>query len=102
MKVLMVCSGGMSSSIVVKALKKEADSRGLDFDIKAVGTTEFRDEIKDDYDMALVAPQVKHRFNEFKELSDENNVPCELIPPQGYTPIGAPKLMEQIEAAVKS
>lgn len=27
MKVLMVCSGGMSSAIVVKAIKQEADKK---------------------------------------------------------------------------
>lgn len=102
MKVLMVCSGGMSSSIVVKALKKEADNQGEDLEIKAVGTSEFEDELKDNYDMALVAPQVRHRFDSFKEIADENNVPCEVIPPQSYTPMGAPKLLKQIQDAVKS
>ena len=29
MKVLMVCSGGFSSTIVVNAIKKEADKQGL-------------------------------------------------------------------------
>ncbi|WP_423190400.1 PTS sugar transporter subunit IIB [Alkalibacterium sp. f15] len=101
MKVLMVCSGGMSSSIIVKALKKEAEKQGMDMDIKAVGTGEFAEEVKNDYNYVLVAPQVKHRFKEYKEASDEANVPCELIPPRGYTPIGAPGLMKQIKAGAK-
>lgn len=100
MKVLMVCSGGMSSAIVVKALKQEAEKQGLDMEIKAVGTGEFESEVKNNYDYALVAPQVKHRFNEYKEAADTANVPCELIPPRGYTPIGAPSLITQIKQAV--
>lgn len=102
MKVLMVCSGGMSTSIVVKALKKEADNQGEDLEIKAVGTSEFEDELKDNYDMALIAPQVRHRFDSFKKISDENDVSCEIIPPQSYTPMGAPKLLKQIQDAIKS
>lgn len=101
MKVLMVCSGGMSSAIVVKALKQEADKQGLEMNIKAVGTGEFEDEVKNDYDYALVAPQVKHRFKDFKASADEAEVPCELIPPRGYTPLGAPGLIKQIKAGSK-
>jgi len=94
----MVCSGGMSSSIVVKAIKKEADKRGFDLDIKAVGTGEFEEELKRrDYDLALVAPQVKHRMAVFTEQASALNVPVELIVPMGYTPIGAPEVLEQIE-----
>lgn len=98
MKVLMVCSGGMSSSIVVKAIKKEADKVGFPLEIKAVGTGDFEDEIKaGGYDLALVAPQVKHRLAVFQESAKAADVPVELIVPMGYTPIGAPKVLQQIK-----
>lgn len=102
MKVLMVCSGGMSSAIVVKAIKQEADKQGFPLEIKAVGTTEFEDELKSDsYNLAIVAPQVKHRMKVFEEQASAANVPIELIVPMGYTPIGAPKVLEQIKKHAK-
>ncbi|SEO56526.1 PTS system, cellobiose-specific IIB component [Amphibacillus marinus] len=101
MRVLMVCSGGMSSAIVVKALKQEAEKQGLEMEIKAVGTSEFSEEVGRDYNYALVAPQVKHRYNEYKKAADQANVPCEMIPPRGYTPIGAPSLIKQIKEGAK-
>lgn len=102
MKVLMVCSGGMSSAIVVDAIKKEADKDGFPLEIKAVGTGEFYDEIKDgEYDLALVAPQVRHRINTFKDQADEFNVAIEAIIPIGYTPLGGAKVLEQIKKYVK-
>lgn len=98
MKVLMVCSGGMSSAIVVKAIKQEADKKGFQLEIKAVGTGEFEEELREGgYDLAIVAPQVKHRLSAFTEQANANNVPVELIVPMGYTPIGAPKVLEQIK-----
>jgi len=98
MKVLMVCSGGMSSAIVVKAIKQEADKKDFPLEIKAVGTGEFEDELKvGGYDLAIVAPQVKHRMSVFEEAAKSVNVPVELIVPMGYTPIGAPKVLEQIK-----
>lgn len=102
MKVLMVCSGGMSSSIVVKAIKQEADKKNFPLEIKAVGTGEFEDELKTGgYDLAIVAPQVKHRLKVFEEQATPLNVPVEMIVPMGYTPIGAPKVLEQIKKHCK-
>lgn len=102
MKVLMVCSGGMSSAIVVEAIKKEADKNGFSLEIKAVGTSEFYDELKDGgYDLGLVAPQVRHRLDDFKKQAGEFNVPVEAIIPMGYTPLGGGKVLEQIKAYAK-
>lgn len=102
MKVLMVCSGGMSSAIVVKAIKKEAEMQNFPLEIKAVGTGEFEEELKKGgYDLAIVAPQVKHRMDVFKEQAKNANVPVELIVPTGYTPIGAGKVLEQIKKYFK-
>ncbi|QQP69508.1 PTS sugar transporter subunit IIB [Carnobacterium sp. CS13] len=98
MNVLMVCSGGMSSTIVVKAIKKEADKQGEDLEIRAVGTGEIEEELSNgQYDLLLVAPQVKHRYDAFKTYADAAGVPIEKIEPMGYTPIGAPKTLETIK-----
>jgi PTS system cellobiose-specific IIB component len=100
-RVLMVCSGGMSSAIVVKAIKQEADKQGFALEIKAVGTHEFENELSE-YDLGLVAPQVKHRFSAFSEIGKRLGVPVVVIPPTGYTPIGAPKVLELIKSYCKS
>lgn len=42
MKVLFVCSGGMSSAIVVSALKKEAEKKGMNMEVHAIGTSEWK------------------------------------------------------------
>lgn len=98
MKVVMVCSGGMSSAIVVKAILKEAQKQGFDLDMIAVGSGEVEDTLnQSDYDLLLVAPQVKHQFSRYEALAKEKNIPIELVAPTGYTPIGAPKTLEQIK-----
>ncbi|MBZ2174899.1 PTS sugar transporter subunit IIB [Schnuerera sp. xch1] len=96
-KVLMVCSGGMSSSLVVNTIKKEAEKENIEIDIKAVGTGEYIDEVKEDWDLILVAPQVRHRFEGFEEQAKEENIPIELIPPQNYNPLAGAKLIKQIK-----
>lgn len=97
MKVLMVCSGGMSSTIVVKSISDEAKKQGFPLEIEAVGTPQISEEMtRIDYDLLIVAPQVKHRLDYFKEVAEKHNVPVELIPPMGYTPIGGPKVLNEI------
>ncbi|GEQ04022.1 MULTISPECIES: PTS sugar transporter subunit IIB [Staphylococcus] len=99
MKVIMVCSGGMSSSMIVDAVKKEAAKENFDLEIVAVGTEAFENEIAD-YDLGLVAPQVRHRLDKFKKIGEAVNKPVDVIDPMGYTPIGAPKILKQIKTYV--
>ena len=72
MKVLFVCSLGMSSAVAVKALEKEAKSKGVEIEVKAVSTQQFEEEVKNGYDVAMITPQ-------------------------GYSPLGGPKLLNQIQ-----
>ncbi|MFW5894990.1 MAG: PTS sugar transporter subunit IIB [Bacillota bacterium] len=98
MKILLVCSGGMSTTIVVKSLMKEAQKEGLDLHVEAVGTQAFQDEVKKDYDAAMVAPQIRHRYDTLKKLADEAGVPCGLIEPRAYSPMGGDRLLKQIKS----
>lgn len=96
-KVLFVCSGGMSSAIVEKSLDVEAKKSGIDLESQAVGTGEAENAIKSKrWDIILVAPQVKHRFKEIKELADDEKIPVELIEPRNYSPLGGKNLLKSI------
>lgn len=100
MKVLFVCSGGMSSAIVVDALKKEAKKHGLDLEVKAIGSNEVQQEIGLGWDVCMVAPQIRHRFDNIKKQADEAGVPCGTIPPQAYTPLGGPALYKALKELI--
>lgn len=96
MKVLLVCSGGMSTSILIDALKKEATKKGIkDFEAIAVGAHEMDNHLAD-YEYVLVAPQIKHKFEGIKAKVLAAGKKAYSIPPMEYTPIGAPKLFNSI------
>lgn len=97
MKVLFVCSLGMSSSIAAKTLQKEAEKNGLSIEVKECSTQAFEEEVTKGYDIAMVAPQIRHRYSNLKELADLKSVPCILITPQGYSPLGGAILLKQIK-----
>ena len=97
MKLLLVCSGGMSSAIVVKAIEKEAVKTGQDITVKSVGSGEYAEEVKNGWDLVLVAPQVRHRVDFFREAAAEHKVPLAIIPPQGYNPMGGAVILAEIK-----
>lgn len=97
MKVLLVCSQGMSSAIAAKALQDAAMKKGLDIQVNECSTQAFAEEIKDGYAIGMVAPQIRHRYDVLKQQADVAGVPCILIQPQGYTPLGGEKLLAQVE-----
>lgn len=98
-KILFICSGGMSSAIVEQALDTEAKKKGIELETSAVGSGEAEEAVSSkDWDVILVAPQVKHRFDLFKQYADNNNIPIELIPPRDYSPLGGPHLLKLIES----
>ncbi|MGL6064261.1 MAG: PTS sugar transporter subunit IIB [Fusobacteriaceae bacterium] len=101
MKILLVCSGGMSSAMVVKALINEGKKEGLEIISKAVGTGDFEVELEKGWDGALVAPQIRHKIDEFKSIGDTNNTPVEVIETKGYSPLGGKFLLAQVKNMIK-
>lgn len=97
MKVLLVCSGGMSSSIIIKILEKEAENNGQQLEVIAVGSHEFQEEIKNNYDAAMIAPQIRYLFDYLKKFADAEGVRFEAIHPQAYSPLGGTKLFKQLQ-----
>ena len=81
MKILLVCAGGMSTSILMK--KMEAYW-------KAVGLAEYQD-ICSGYDIVMVGPQVSYRLNEIKE---NTGLPCAAIESFDYAVANCPNIMK--------
>lgn len=81
MKVLLVCAGGMSTSILMKKLEKYAAEKGIeDFGIAAVGLSAYKDVVKN-YDCILMGPQVAYQKDNVTAAVD---IPVDVIPPVDY------------------
>jgi PTS system cellobiose-specific IIB component len=97
LRILLTCSGGMSSSLVVNALLKEAKARGIEIESKAVGIPEVARELElAQWDGILVAPQVRHQLATIKPFADQKNIPIIAIKPQAYSPLGGKMLMTHL------
>lgn len=65
MKILLVCAGGFSTSVLMKKMEKWCAENGEDLTIKAVGTASYQT-IWKDYDCILTGPQIAYKLSDIK------------------------------------
>ncbi|MBI2251810.1 MAG: PTS sugar transporter subunit IIB [Armatimonadetes bacterium] len=83
MKILLICSAGMSTSLLVQAMRKTAKESQEEIIIDSSGS-EALEEIINQYDVLLVGPQVRHRLNRFSEIAKAFNKPIAVIDSKTY------------------
>lgn len=66
MKILLCCAMGMSTSVVVQAMKKSARAQGKDYKIWATDADSV-DEEDDCPDVVLIGPQVGYKLEDLNE-----------------------------------
>lgn len=66
MKILLVCAGGYSTSILMNKIKKYAEAHGEDLEINAVAKTAC-EEMWQNYDCILVGPQISYAIDDLKQ-----------------------------------
>lgn len=78
MKVLLICAGGMSSSILMRKMREYAAAQGMDdFEIEATGLGGYK-KLWPNYDCILMGPQVGYR-KDF--VAKDVDIPVEVTAP---------------------
>ena len=82
MKVLLVCAGGCSTSILMKKLMKYAEDNGIPLEeIKATGIHSYMNHCHK-YDIILMGPQMGYQKDDV--IKGSGGMPVEVIPPADY------------------
>ncbi|MDR1991325.1 MAG: PTS sugar transporter subunit IIB [Mycoplasmataceae bacterium] len=79
-KILLLCSAGMSTSMLVKKMKEDARTNGWDWYIEAKGMGESKGELNN-WDLIMLGPQVSYALNDVKSLTSK---PVVIIPGAVY------------------
>ncbi|WP_058911486.1 PTS sugar transporter subunit IIB [Entomohabitans teleogrylli] len=82
-KIMLCCSAGMSTSLLVKKMLDAAQQRGLEVEIKAFGVAEFDQQIGN-YQVVLLGPQVKYLQQDLQRKADAFGVRVEPINMMDY------------------
>ncbi|AID44978.1 PTS system IIB component [Candidatus Arthromitus sp. SFB-mouse-Japan] len=91
-KVLLVCSAGMSTSLMVTKMKDSAKAKGIEAEIWAVSESEAIDNLPN-ADVLLLGPQVRFLESKMKGLAGDK--PVAVIDMQAYGTMNGEKVLEQ-------
>ena len=92
-KILLLCSAGMSTSMVVKKMKESANTRGISAEINAVGLELFQENLNN-YDVFLLGPQVRFKKDDFQKIASTVGKKVEIINQMDYGMLKGEKILD--------
>jgi PTS system cellobiose-specific IIB component len=97
MKIMLVCAGGMSTSILMKKMEKFGVEKGVDLDIKAFAVQDLEENYKS-YDVILLGPQISYKFNDIKKSV---TTPVGVIQSYDYAVGNVENIMRLVQSILK-
>lgn len=97
-RIVLCCSAGMSTSLVVTKMEKAAAERGLELKIYAIAEQSLRDELEShsqEVIAVLLGPQVRFKLAENRKLTDGYNIPIDVIDSVAYGTLNGAKVLDQ-------
>lgn len=82
-RIMLCCSAGMSTSMLVRKMVEAANERGLAVEIEAYGVAEFDTQFPR-YQVVLLGPQVKYMLKSLSEKAATQGIPVQAIDPMDY------------------
>ena len=94
--ILLVCSAGMSTSLLVEKMKKIAQEKEIDAEIWAIGSSYLDTELNTrDVDVILVGPQMRYELTKIQERAIQSQIKAEAIDMQDYGLCRAENVLNQ-------
>ncbi|GAA5647872.1 PTS sugar transporter subunit IIB [Vibrio proteolyticus] len=98
-KILLCCSAGMSTSMLVRKMEQAAEIKGIECKIDALSVNAFEDAIKE-YDVCLLGPQVRFQLEALQKTAQEHGKNIAAISPQAYGMMKGDEVLEQALALI--
>ncbi|WP_182201393.1 PTS sugar transporter subunit IIB [Paraliobacillus salinarum] len=94
MKILLACSAGMSTSLLVSKMEEEAKTRGISVDIWAVAQDKAPSEMEH-ADVLLIGPQMRFLKKKFEKRAEEVGIQLDVIDPIAYGRIDGKAVLDR-------
>jgi len=82
-RILLACSSGMSTSLLVSKMKEVAKARGIEAEIWAVAQDKAPTEMER-ADVLLIGPQMRFLKKKFATVAEKVGIPIDVIDPIAY------------------
>ncbi|MBW8381403.1 MAG: PTS sugar transporter subunit IIB [Youngiibacter sp.] len=99
-KIVLLCGGGMSTSVLMKRMQAEADKKGLEAEISAFGEGHLPKVIPF-ADVILLGPQIRFTFKRISEECVKNGIPVAMIPHADYGMMDGKKVLALAEKLIE-
>ena len=94
-RVLIVCSWGMSTSLLVDSMLEAAALLKYTISVEAFSAGEYMERI-DECDIVLIAPQIRHLRKSIEKLAAVAGRPVALIEPFHYATMNGKAVLDQV------
>lgn len=98
MKVLLVCAAGMSTSLLVTNMMKNAQPGD---NVEAVPISELLQNV-DRFDVVLLGPQIRFKLKEVEEVCKSRNIPVGVVDMRAYGMMNGKAAMDQARGLLKA
>lgn len=98
--ILLVCSAGMSTSLLVTKMTAAAKAQGIEVKIAAVAEADLQKSM-DGVDIILLGPQVRYLLSKIQKLVAANPVPVEVINSIDYGTMNGEKVLNRAIEVIK-
>jgi PTS system cellobiose-specific IIB component len=94
-RVLIVCSWGMSTSLLVESMITAARERNCELSVEALSAGEYAARVEE-CDVVLIAPQIRHLRKSIEKLAFSVGKPVALIEPFHYATMNGQAVLEKV------
>lgn len=94
MNIMLVCSAGMSTSMLVTKMEAAAQAQGLDAKIWAIPEAQLQEDV-DKSDVILLGPQVRFLKSKIEGVAAPKGIPVEVIDMMHYGTMNGEEVLKQ-------
>lgn len=93
--IMLVCTAGMSTSLLVSKMQQSAREHEIDADVFAVGVGEVEEALAEkNVDVLLLGPQVRFKKIEYEKKVEGQNIPVEVVNMHDYGMVNGEKVLQ--------
>ena len=94
LRMIIVCSWGMSTSLLVESMQSASTCMHITLTVEALSAGEFAARVEE-CDVVLIAPQIRHLRKSIEKLAQSVGKPVALIEPFHYATMNGNAVLEQ-------
>lgn len=92
--ILLICSLGISTSLLAKKMKDAANEKGIEVNVWAVSDTAAGDNV-DKADLIILGPQIRYMLNKINQLVEDKNKPVYVADMRAYGTLNGKTMLEE-------